>query len=98
MSNYIHGYTRLVVCAANKYGPHIFLGARHFDERMRESMEHYHVPNMRKQHGEVQGFVDQHGVFMDREEALKVATESGQINKYRTKTHPTNLLFSEDLY
>ena len=98
MSNYINGYTRLVVCAANKYGNHVFLGARHFDERMIEAMEHYNVPNMRNHHGEVQGFVDQHGVFMDREEALKVAIEAGQINHYRTKTKPENKLFSEDLY
>lgn len=90
--------TRVVVCAANKYGPHIFLGARHFDSRMVESMEHYNIPNMREHHGEVQGFVDQYGIFMDRKEAYEVALAAGQIGRYREKGFPKDVLFSEDLY
>jgi len=45
-----------------------------------------------------QGFIDQFGVFMDRFEALQVATDAGQLNVTRAKTHPVDRLFSEDLY
>lgn len=99
MTNWTHGETRLVVCAANKYGSgDVFVGIRHFCPIMRQNMQGYDIPLMRQLDGEVQGFVDQHGVFMDRVEALEVATKACQINRYRTKTHPEHLLFSEDLY
>lgn len=98
MSNYIHGKTRLVVCAANKYGDRVFTGIRHFCPIMVKNMKDYDIPLMRRLDGEIQGFVDQHGVFMDRFEALIVATEAGQINRYREKTTPIDRLFSEDLY
>lgn len=98
MSNYIHGETRLVICAANKYGPFIYTGIRHFCPIMMSNMQGANIPLLRKLHGEVQGFVDQYGVFMDRIEALEVATKAEQINRYRTKTSPAHLLFSEDLY
>ena len=98
MSNYIHGKTRLVVCAANKYGEHVFTGIRHFCPIMIQNMQGYDIPLMRELDGEIQGFIDQHGVFMDRFEALTVATEAGQINRYREKTTPIDRLFSEDLY
>ena len=99
MSNYIHGKTRLVVCAANKYGSgDVFIGIRHFCQAMIQNMQGYDIPLMRDIDGEIQGFVDQHGVFMDRFEALIVATEAGQINRYREKTSPIDRLFSEDLY
>lgn len=45
-----------------------------------------------------QGFIDQWGKFMNREEALAVATAAGQINVRRPKTFPETELFSEDLY
>jgi hypothetical protein len=89
---------RVVVCAANKYGDKVFLGARHFDERMRESMEFFDIPKLRKAVGEVQGFIDQWGVFMDRKEAYQVALEAGQINVRRPKSIPAEKLFSEDIY
>lgn len=98
MSNYIHGKTRLVVCAANKYGDDVFTGIRHFCPIMRKNMKDYDIAWMREEFGEIQGFVDQHGVFMDRFEALTVATEAGQINRYLEKTTPIDRLFSEDLY
>ena len=98
MSNYIHGKTRLVVCAANKYGDDVFTGIRHFCPIMVQNMSHHWIPTLRETYGEIQGFVDQYGVFMDRFEALTVATEAGQINRYREKTIPIDRLFSEDLY
>lgn len=90
--------TRVVVCAANKYGPMVFTGIRHFCPVMRQNMTGHNISALRDQLGEVQGFVDQHGVFMDRREALDVATAAGQINRFRPKGHPVDKLFSEDLY
>lgn len=90
--------TRVVVCAANRYGSKIFLGARHFDERMREEMQWYDIRNLRGVFGEEQGFIDQWGIFMDRYEALAVAQAAGQIGRYQPKTQPEDRLFSEDLY
>lgn len=94
---------RRVVCAANKYETRlqpsesvVFIGVRHFCPVMRQNMFHYR--EMLKRETEVQGFVDQFGVFMDRNEALLVAKEAGQLNVARIKTWPEDQLFSEDLY
>lgn len=46
--------------------------------------------------GEVQGFIDQHGVFMDRREAANVAADAGQLHRYGGAK--PEVLFSEDLY
>lgn len=90
--------TRVVVCAANLYGPVMFLGARHFDICMQKQMAYVNIYDLRKEFGEVQGFIDQYGVFMDRKEAMTVAIASGQLNRYREKVGPLDTLFSEDLY
>ena len=87
---------RVVVCAANRYGDHIFTGVRHFCAIMRENMRHHDIPWMRREFGEVQGFIDQWGIFMDRKEAHAVASAAGQI-KYRCGGDD-NKLFSENLY
>lgn len=88
---------RVVVCAANKYGPFVYTGIRHFCPIMRQNMSNADIPQLRRIYGEVQGFVDQYGVFMNRVEALQVATEAGQIGRYRPKNHG-DWLCSEDLY
>ncbi|SAF87642.1 Uncharacterised protein [Enterobacter ludwigii] len=92
---------RRVVCAANRYsctlgGVVVFVGVRHFCPLMRQNMQSWHDVLIRAT--EKQGFVDQFGVFMDREEALKVARDAGQLNISRIKTWPDDELFSEDLY
>ena len=93
---------RRVVCAANKYNcklggiPMVFVGVRHYCPVMRQNMEpHKYFIN---RESEVQGFIDQFGVFMDRKEALEVAKEAWQLNVARIKTWPDDELFSEDLY
>jgi hypothetical protein len=98
-------HTRIVVCAANKYGLVVFIGVRHFCPVMRQSMEYWKAANkgstleaLRSTFGEVQGFIDQYGVFMDRKEAYAVASAAGQINTRRPKGYPEYMLFSEDLY
>lgn len=87
---------RSVVCAANKYGDLVFTGVRHYCPVMVFNMAAYDVKALREKHGEVQGFIDQFGVFMDRKEAAIVARESGQLVRYG-EVFP-DVLFSEDLY
>jgi len=87
---------RSVVCAANKYGDLVFIGVRHFCPVMQFNMRTHDIPGLRRTRGEVQGFIDQFGVFMDRKEAAIVAKESGQLARYGDNF--PEVLFSEDLY
>ena len=86
---------RRVVCAAirNDDG-HIICGARHYDGIM-----HFQIlsskENWRKDTVE-QGFIDQDGIFLTREEAFLIATERGQIQ--RRVGGDSGKLFSENLY
>ncbi|MFY9326479.1 MAG: hypothetical protein WAO76_00425 [Georgfuchsia sp.] len=85
---------RRVVCAAVRVNAHIICSARHYDSLMHAQMnlidEAYSGANVE------QGFIDQHGEFMTREEAHKVATEAGQI--IRRCGGDVGRLFSENLY
>ena len=88
---------RFVVCAANQYGEHfMFIGVRHFCPLMRKNMATSDIKWMREKFGEHQGFIDQWGVFMTREEALAVAEAAGQI-RFRCGGDGEKL-FSENLY
>ncbi|GAB1720891.1 MAG: hypothetical protein NTAFB09_26220 [Nitrosospira sp.] len=80
---------RMVVCAAILVKGSIYIGPRHFDQTMiRHMVSLGEIPE--------QGFIDQWGVFMTREEAWKVAEAAGQI-KYRVGGDGKEL-FSENLY
>jgi hypothetical protein len=87
---------RVVVCAAVKLGDVVLVGPRHLDYVMlmqyRRAFGGSDAPDVNK--GEM-GFLDQDGVFMDRQEALNIAQAANQI---RDKTEPSDRLFSEDLY
>jgi hypothetical protein len=88
---------RFVVYAANRYGDErMFIGIRHFCPLMRKNMASSDIKWMRDELGEQQGFVDQWGVFMTREEAWKVAEAAGQI-RFRCGGDGEKL-FSENLY
>jgi hypothetical protein len=89
--------TRVVVCAALAYKDILILGPRHFDATMHAQMANSRCAMMVKGGAWEQGFIDQHGVFMDRKEALLVAQAAGQIGLYRPK-NPGEWLCSEDLY
>jgi hypothetical protein len=83
---------RMVVCAANRIltlrlpedevGYYLVLGPRHFSPTM-----HLHINAMiaagcgtrEDWRGSTQGFIDQKGVFMTREEAFVVAQAAGQV-------------------
>jgi hypothetical protein len=93
--------TRRVVAAACKYGDILFCGARHFDSVMRTQMKHFREEKELEliKRGEVkEGFIDQFGVFMDRQEAWNVAWEAGQINSTRMFTGCWGTLYSEDIH
>ncbi len=87
---------RVVVCAANRarFTGELVIGVRHYDALMRQQ-----INNSESFRGDPvdQGFIDQNGVFMDRVEALAVATAAGQIGRYRPK-NAGDWLCSEDLY
>lgn len=92
----IPNHNRFVVCAALRYGDLIICGARHFDRVMQPLLDY--ATETTGVFKPEQGFIDQHGVFMSRNEAMKVASAEKQINARRPKLGPENLLFSEDLY
>jgi hypothetical protein len=86
---------RVVVCAANRnQAGSIVCGARHYDDIMRAqiaaSTENWRVNQVE------QGFIDQRGTFMSREEAWKVACDQGQI--VRRVGGDNSCLYSENLY
>lgn len=85
---------QIVVCAANRKDGVIFAGARHCDSVM------YSQSNMMqgiKLTNSEQGFINQFGEFLTREEALAAVLENGQpFNKERNGS--TTELFSEGLY
>lgn len=89
-------YHRRVVCAANLYEDGLMLiGARHWDTQMHLQADR--IGFVRKEHGaEQQGFIDQHGKFMTREEAWVVAWNAGQI--IRRCGGDDRCLYSENLY
>lgn len=90
---------RRVVCSANlhKKTSIIFCGARHFDDIMRAQIRRANL-DMREPSDMwfEQGFIDQFGVFMTREEALTVALAAGQ-RIYRCGGDEKKL-YSENLY
>ncbi len=72
---------RRVVCAAirAKDGD-VLLGTRHYSQDMWTQIHRRNdMSKWKHLHDEDQGFVDQHGVYMDRYEAYRVAEAAGQI-------------------
>ena len=95
-----------VVCAANKLtNGKILLGARHWDFFMHQQANHieefymevYGEEATEKMFAESeQGFIDQYGNFLTREEAWVIAEKNGQIVRDHDKC--VGELFSEHLY
>lgn len=88
---------RVIVCAANRYeylGQKIIIpSARHYDPLMRDLVMRLGLSRACE---EEQGFIDQRGVFLTREEALPIARAAEQIR--RRCGGDTRWLFSENLY
>lgn len=88
---------RRVVCAAVRCAGMIVCGPRHMDQTMRDTIAA--IEDGRSGFGDWskdQGFIDQFGVFMTREEALVVAKAAKQI--IRRCGGDERQLWSENLY
>lgn len=91
--------TRIIVCAANRLkddkGDYILLlGARHWDDVMCNTADRLGVDGG----SEEQGFIDSHGEFHNRVEAMKIVKANGQpFNKERNGDQDDEL-YSEGLY
>jgi hypothetical protein len=87
---------RRIVCAACKMADGlVILGARHWDRRMHALADTVYQGEYSGIEHE-QGFIDQWGEFLNREDALVVATAAGQI--IRRCGGDSDELFSENLY
>jgi len=90
----------IVVCAACKYGDTIICGARHYDKIMYSQLNAFSPEKkanmVRIRHVE-QGFINQFGEFLTREEALEVVKQSGQPFNEERNGDDTKL-YSEGLY
>lgn len=89
---------RRVVCAACKLADgSLVIGARHMDGIMTATAARIGKGFMHAK--DAQGFIDQRGVFMTRQQAWKVAEEAGQIlHRCGGDTIDGGYLFSENLY
>lgn len=83
---------RYVVCAANRIGDVILCGARHWDKVMHAQADAMNLDDRKAE----QGFIDQFGAFMTRDEALEVVRTNGQQLARPIDTYDT--LYSENLY
>lgn len=82
-----------IVCAANRLEDVVLLGVRHWDTHMRQmALRLGYTCNENWE----QGFVDNQGAFLTREEAMDVAIEQNQI--YRDIGYWSDELYSEHLY
>lgn len=97
MSDWKPDYTvtpRRIVCAANRHREdgRIICGARHWDKIMRSQVDLKLGDSSQWD----QGFIDQFGDWLTREEAWVVAEEQGQIR--RRCGGDGERLYSENLY
>lgn len=76
---------RRIVCSANRYKDYIVTGARHYCPQMNAQINLVGLDALRAYAGDdyEQGFMDQRGVFISRQDALILAIENGQM-RYNT--------------
>lgn len=87
---------RIVYAAIKMNDGTIICGPRHFDEIMRTQLMRDKLVWDPKWNRAEQGFVDQYGLFLTREEAYIIAEFNNQI--IREIGYKGNRLFSEHLY
>lgn len=87
-----------IVCAANRRHSDglIVCSARHYDPVMRAMMDATGGSESWRGRLSEQGFINQWGDFLTREEALEIAKKTGQIR--RRCGGDSDILFSENLY
>lgn len=84
---------RVIVCAAIRLGDKVIIGNRHYDSLMSRVLIQTPEEDWSKAE---QGFVDNKGVFLTREEAWFVAKDANQI--IRRIPCKEGVLYSEHLY
>ena len=93
---------RRVVCAAIRAADgEVLLGIRHYSPDMHRQIDaRRDGAKFKHRHDEDQGFVDQWGVFMSREEGYALAERNGQITRPHACGEGLNgkKLYSEGLY
>lgn len=97
---------RIVAAAIRAADGSVIVGIRHYSKDMHEQIKHRgDGKKFSQRHGIDQGFVDQKGVYLTREEAWVVARKAGQIIRNHEGGLPTeedlpenDKLFSENLY
>jgi hypothetical protein len=93
---------RRVICAAIRAADgSLLLGLRHYSMDMHAQIEaRGDGAKFARRHDEDQGFVDQYGVFMSREESYEIAEAAGQIVYPEACGNGLNgpKLYSEGLY
>lgn len=99
----MHEYPRKAVLAATrltmKDGRVITLvGVRHWDPLMHEQAKLNGISDRSNIAKEVQGFLDQYRVFMDRVEAMRVVKESGQPFDIERNGGSDDELYSEGIH
>ncbi|UEM08027.1 hypothetical protein JL101_035850 (plasmid) [Skermanella rosea] len=87
-------YRRIVAAANRLSNGTIICGVRHWDMIMRLAVAQ--MIDVKKE-GAEQGFVDNGGFFLTREEAWPIAEAAGQLLE-RAPTGPRGILFSEDVW
>ena len=88
-----------IVCAANRFGETIIVGARHWDHRMRQQAEMMGgIKFLRSIGQEEQGFIDQFGDWHTREDAMRIVHRNGQRFDEERNGGSCSALFSEGLY
>lgn len=90
--------TRVVVCAANRYGDLIIPSARHHDKVMNDLIIALWDAGKLDKKDHEQGFIDQFGGFMTREEALIVVKQSGKTFDVTRNGGNGSDLYSEGIY
>lgn len=93
---------RRIVCAAIRAADgEVILGIRHYSADMHRQLEQ-RADGMKfyRRHGDDQGFVDQHGKYLTREQAYLVAQAAGQIVRpeHCRDSNRGPQLYSEGLY
>jgi len=91
-------FCRVVVAPAVRWKGVIYVGVRHFDDIMQGQMDAAGLKESDITEPMEEGFIDNNRQWMDRHEALAVATASGQIGLFRDVWISDFGLQSENLY
>ena len=94
--NYKKAKQRVVAAAVKNADGDILVSARHFDMLMRKQLDKTTGVWDESEHPVIQGFIDQFGEFLTREEAWIIAERNGQI--IRRVGGDGVKLYSENLY